>query len=238
MRSDAEARAASVRADRAAIESARAAIEADLAMIDTARIQLGYTTIRSPLDGRTGNLNVQAGNVVKANDVDLVTILQIDPIYATFAVPESELASIKTRMARGRLPVAATPQAAPDAQFAGVLTFVDNAVDRTTGTIKLKATFPNGGRKLWPGQFVQVVLRLDTRTGAVVVPSQAVQNGQSGPYVFVVKDDRSVESRSVAPGIRAGGEIVIDRGLAAGETVVTEGHLRLAPGMRVQIRGK
>jgi multidrug efflux system membrane fusion protein len=234
--SDAAARAATVNADRAAIESARAAIESDTALVENARIQFGYTTLRSPIDGRTGNLNVKAGNVVKANDVDMVTINQISPIYATFAVPESELAAIKTRAAAGRLSVAATPQDNPNAHETGVLTFIDNMVDRATGTIKLKGTFQNARRALWPGQFVQVVLRLATRANAVVVPSQALQNGQNGPYVFVVKSDRTVESRSVQPGIRAAGEVVIDSGLAPGETVVTEGHLRLAPGMRVEVR--
>jgi len=235
-RTDADAKAASVRADHAAIESAQAAIAADAAMVENASIQLGYTTIRSPIDGRTGNLNVKAGNVVKANDVDLVTIHQITPIYVTFAVPESELAAVKSRMAQGRLAVAATPQDDPGFHDSGVLTFIDNAVDRTTGTIKLKATFQNTGRKLWPGQFCRVVLRLATQTGAVVVPSEAVQTGQNGEYVFVVRSDRTVESRPVRPGIRAGAATVIDQGLAPGETVVTEGHLRLAPGVRVQFK--
>jgi multidrug efflux system membrane fusion protein len=233
-RSDAEARSATVRADRAAIESAQAALQADEAIIENARVELSYTTIRSPIDGRTGNLNVKQGNVVKANDVDLVTINQINPIYATFAVPEISLAAIKEHMALGHLAVTAVPQDSPTTAETGVLSFIDNAVDRTTGTIKLKATFPNTARRLWPGQFVQVSLKLAMRPNALLVPSQALQSGQNGQYVFVVKPDRTVESRPVTAGVRSGPDVVIENGLSLGETVVTEGQLRLAPGVKVQ----
>lgn len=233
-RSDAEARSAIVGADQAAIESAKASIQADMAVIENARVQLGYTAIRSPIDGRTGNLNIKQGNVVKANDVDLVTITQVNPIYVTFSVPERDLALVKTYMIKGRLPVTAIPQDDPGTPQSGTLSFIDNAVDRATGTIKLKGTFANTERRLWPGQFVQVVLRLAMRRAALVVPGHAVQTGQNGQYVFVVKADRSVESRPITAGPRAGQEIVIVSGLTAGEMVVTEGQLRLAPGMRVQ----
>ena len=168
--------------------------------------------------------------------MELVVINQVSPIYVTFAVPESELASVKRYMAERKLEVAAVPQDDSTAHETGVLTFVDNAVDRTTGTIKLKGTFQNAARKLWPGQFAQVTLRLATRPDALVVPSEAIQTGQQGQYVFVVKPDMTVESRPVEPGIRTEREVVVDRGLQAGETVVTDGQLRLAPGVRVQVK--
>lgn len=235
-RAEADARAAAVRADHAAIESAKAAVQADLAALETARIQLGYTTIASPIDGRTGNLAVQQGNLIKANDVELVTIHQVSPIYVAFAVPEARLADVKRHMARRRLEVTAVPQEAGGRPETGFLSFVDNAVDRATGTIRLKATFANAARALWPGQFVQVTLRLATLENAVVIPSEALQTGQQGQYVFVVKPDGTVESRPVEPGIRLEGEVVVERGLQAGETVVTDGQLRLAPGVRVQLK--
>ena len=236
MRSNAEALAAGVKADEAAVRSARAAIVATKATVDNARVQLGYATMRSPIDGRTGNIMVKQGNIVAANTMDLTTSNQVEPIYVTFSVPESQLPDIKRYMAAGKLPVLATPQADATAQERGVLTFVDNAVDATTGTIKLKGTFPNTDHKLWPGVFVRVTLRLTTQPNAVVVPNQAVQTGQEGPFVFVVKADRSVESRPVTIGARVDQDIVIANGIESGETVVTEGQLRLAPGIKVQIR--
>ncbi len=235
-RAEADARSAAVRADHAAIESAKAAIEADLAALENARVQLGYTTIASPIDGRTGNLNAKQGNLIKANDIELVTINQVSPIYVTFAVPEAQLGGIKRYMAQRKLEVTAVPQEESAARETGLLTFVDNAVDRTTGTIRLKGTFANAGRGLWPGQFVEVTLRLATQNDALVVPSEAIQTGQQGQYVFVVKADMTVESRVVQPGIRTEREVVVDRGLEAGETVVTEGQLRLAPGVHVQFK--
>lgn len=236
MRSNADALAAGVKADEAAVRSARATIVATKATVDNARLQLGYTTMRSPLDGRTGNIMVKQGNIVAANTVDLTTINQVEPIYVTFSVPEAQLTDIKRYMAGGKLRVSATPQADATAQEQGVLTFVDNAVDPTTGTIKLKGTFPNTGHKLWPGVFVRVTLRLTTQPNAVVVPNQAVQTGQEGPFVFVVKADRSVESRPVTTGARVDQDIVIANGLQPGETVVTEGQIRLGPGIKVQVR--
>jgi multidrug efflux system membrane fusion protein len=179
---------------------------------------------------------VKLGNVVNANSMDMMTINQVQPIYVTFAVPESQLPSIKQYMAGGKLPVIASPQDDTASKETGVLTFVDNGVDPTTGTIKLKGTFANVDRKLWPGQFVRVVLRLTTRQGALVVPNEAVQTGQEGQYVFVVKPDRTVESRVVITGARINQELVVEKGLQAGETVVTEGQLRLAPGSRIQVR--
>ncbi len=236
MRSNADALAAGLKADEAAVRSARAAIVATKAMVENARVQLGYTTMRSPIDGRTGNIMVKQGNIVAANTMDLTIINQVEPIYVTFSVPESQLPDIKRYMAAGKLPVMATPQADATAEERGVLTFVDNAVDATTGTIKLKGTFANADHKLWPGVFVRVTLRLATQANAVVVPNQAVQTGQEGPFVFVVKADSSVESRPVTIGSRVDQDIVIASGIEAGETVVTEGQLRLAPGIKVQVR--
>jgi multidrug efflux system membrane fusion protein len=200
-------------------------------------VQLEYTDIKSPIDGRTGNVTVKQGNVVTANNMELCTITQVEPIYVTFAVPESQLSAIKKYMAEGKLPVRARPQDDVSAtEETGTLTFVDNTVDVTTGTIKLKGTFPNGDHKLWPGQFVRVILRLTTQRNAVTVPTEAVLTGQTGPYVYVLKQDRTVDSRTVVTGARVGPDMVIESGLQAGETVVTEGQLRLAPGSKVTIR--
>ena len=223
-------------ADRAAVRSAEATAGAGRAGVSNARVQLSYTTISSPIDGRTGNLALNEGNLVTANTTDLVTINQVKPIYITFSAPEANLLSIKRYMAQGKLPVEASPQESSGAKDTGYLSFVDNTVDTTTGTIKLKGTFTNEANLLWPGQFVRVALRLTTHTNALVVPNQAVQAGQEGVYVYVVKPDRSVESRPVVTGSRVDQDIVIQSGLQADETVVTEGHLRLAPGMRVQPR--
>ena len=226
---------ASVRAAEAQMENARAAIKAGEALVEAARLQLGYTTIRAPMEGRTGNLLVQAGNVVKNNeDNPLVVIAQVHPIYVSFAVPEYHLATIKKYRAEGTLKVEAVP-GDTKRPVTGVVTFVNNAVDATTGTIQLKATFQNSDSALWPGQFVDVGLTL-TAENAIVVPTQAVQAGQHGPYVFVVKPDSTVESRSVKPGRRLAREVVVDQGLKAGERVVTDGQLRLMPGARVEVK--
>ena len=233
--SNADALAQSVMADRAAIESARAQAVADQANIANAEVQLGYTSIKSPIDGRTGNLTIKQGNVVPPNTTELVTINQIEPIYATFAVPESKLNDVKKYMAGGKVQVLAKLQDAAGSE-SGSLTFIDNNVDMTTGTIKLKGTFDNRDRKLWPGQFVNVILRLAIQPNAIVVPNQAVQTGQDGAFVYVVKEDRSVEARPVVAGVRVDQDLVIDKGLEVGETIVVEGQLRLAPGIKVQMR--
>jgi membrane fusion protein, multidrug efflux system len=232
-----EALEASLRADAAAIESAQEAISADRAAIENAKIQLGYCSIRSPIDGRTGSLMVHEGNIVKSNDTSLVVIHQIHPIYVNFSLPEQNLPEIKKYMSASRLKLqAAMPDNKENAAH-GEVTFVDNAVDTSTGTIRLKGTFENKDRRLWPGQFVNVLLRLTTRPNAVVVPSQALQTGQAGPYVFVVRADSTAESRPVVPGLTLEGETVIERGLQPGERVVTDGQLRLVPGARVETKG-
>ncbi|HYL74571.1 MAG TPA: efflux RND transporter periplasmic adaptor subunit [Bryobacteraceae bacterium] len=235
-RAAADALAQTILADKAAIESARAQIVASKAAIETTKVQLSYTTIRSPIDGRTGNLTVKQGNVVAPNVMELVTIAEVQPIYVTFSVPESQLADIKRYMAQGKLPVIATAQDDATQRETGSLTFIDNTVDASTGTIKLKGTFQNADRKLWPGEFLRVTLQLTTQKNAVVVPNQAVQTGQDGPFVYVVSAEKKAEMRPVVTGTRVDQELVINRGLEPGETIVTEGQLRLAPGSSVQIR--
>ena len=236
MRSSADALSQTVLADKAAIESAQAQVVSSTSSVSNANVQLGYTTIRSPIDGRTGNIAVKQGNVIAANTTDLMTITEVQPIYVTFSVPEAQLSDIKRYMAQGQLHVNAIPQEDAASQETGVLTFIDNTVDATTGTIKLKGTFQNEDNKLWPGQFVRVSLRLTTRPNAIVVPNQAVQTGQDGQFVYVVKEDKTVEMRPVVTGTRIDQELVIDRGLQPGETVVTEGQLRLTPNSKVQIQ--
>ena len=226
---------AAAQAAAAGVENARAVIQADEAMVETANLNVGYTTIRAPMNGRTGNLMLQAGNVVKANeDNPMVVIAQVHPIYVSFAVPQQHLTAIKQYSAAGPVKVRATaPGAAKPA--VGRLTFVNNTVDPTTGTIQLKATFDNAENVLWPGQYVDVVLTLTTQP-AVVVPSQAVQPGQQGPYVFVVTPDLTVQPRLLELGRRLATETIITKGLAPGERVVTDGQLRLVPGSRVEIK--
>ncbi len=226
---------ASALASEAMVDNARAVIQADEAMVETARLQLAYTTIRAPMDGRTGNLLVQGGNVVKATeDNPLVVIAQVRPIYVSFAVPEQHLTAIKKYRAEGALKVEAMLDGGQRA-VVGAVTFMNNTVDASTGTIQLKATFQNGDNALWPGQFVDVALTL-TSQQAVLVPTQAVQAGQRGSFVFVVKPDSTVESRPVKVGRRLARELVIEQGVAAGEQVVTDGQLRLVPGAKVEVK--
>jgi multidrug efflux system membrane fusion protein len=208
-------------------------VEADRAAVETAKVNLTYTTIYSPLDGRTGNLMVHQGNVVKANDIPLLTINQVQPIYATFSVPEMYLPEIKRYQAKRKLPVMVrVPNEPKPAE--GALTFIDNTVDPATGTIKLKATFVNADRRLWPGQYADVSLTLSTDKNAVVVPSAAVQTGQNGQYLFVVKDN-TAELRNVTVSRVVGNESVISSGVQAGDQVVTDGQVRLTPGRKVAL---
>jgi membrane fusion protein, multidrug efflux system len=213
-----------------------AAVQADKAAVESAKVRLSYCSISSPIDGRTGALLVHVGNVVKADDAAIVVINQVRPLYVTFSVPEQYMAEVKRFMASGKLMVEAYPPSDSARPARGVLTFVDNAVDSTTGTIKLKGTFANSDLRLWPGEFLNVVLRLSARPNATVVPSQAVQTGQSGEYVFVVTPDKTAEMRPVKTGQTIGGDTVIESGLQPGETVVTDGQLRLAPKMKVEVK--
>lgn len=238
----AEALNQTIAADKAAIQSAQAQIAADKAAaataeaaVDNAKLQLGYTSILSPINGRTGNLAVKQGNLVTANSSELTTIQQVKPIYVTFAVPESQLGEIRRHMAEGKLQVTAQSQDDAARLQTGVVTFIDNSVDASTGTIKIKGTFPNEGNPMWPGEFVRVTLRLAMLNDAIVVPNEAVQTGQDGQFVYVVKADRSVSLRPVTTGPRVDEDLVIEKGLSPGETVVTEGQLRIAPNSKVQI---
>jgi multidrug efflux system membrane fusion protein len=236
MRTTASAADESTHADQAALESARAAITADKAAVEKARLDLEYCEIRSPIDGRTGSLPVKQGTLVKSNaDTALVTINQLFPAYVTFSVPEDQLAAIRNSTAKGPLAVEAYVPNDPAEPARGQLSFIDNTVDTATGSIKLKATFPNKERKLWPGQFVNVVLTTGTESNATVVPSEAIQTGQQGQYAFVVKADRTVENRVVTTGRTIGRETIVTKGIAPGETVVTDGQLRLIPGFKVEI---
>jgi multidrug efflux system membrane fusion protein len=222
---------------RANADALKAAVDADQAAIETARLQLSYTKIYSPIEGRTGNLLVHEGNLVKENDVPLVVINQIEPIYGVFSVPGQYLADITRYQARHALRVSASPKDSNQPGVDGVLTFIDNNVDTTTGTIQLKATFPNINNALWPGEFVDVAVTLTTQPNAIAVPSQAIQTGQDGQFVFVVKPDQTVESRPVVVDRTQGAFAIVSRGLQPGETVVTDGQLRLVPGSRITVAG-
>jgi multidrug efflux system membrane fusion protein len=225
---------------KSAADAAEAQVKADAAAIENLKLQLSYCTIRSPISGRTGSVLIQRGNLVKANDENksLVTIHQIQPIYVTFAVPEKHLAEINRAMKEGRpeVQVYTDGNANGSEPLTGALTFVNNTVDVSTGTIRLKASFPNKDRRLWPGQVVNLVLTLGVQPKAVVAPSQAIQSGQSGTYAFVVKTDSTAEMRPVVVARSTNGEAVIEKGLAPGETVVTDGQLALIPGAKVSVK--
>ena len=221
---------------RSSADSLAAAVLADQAAVETAKLQLSYCTIRSPINGVVGGLLINVGNLIKASDVPLITINQTRPIYVTFAVPQQHLRDIKKYMAADKLAVEAAPPTDPDHISHGVLDFVDNAVDTSTGTIRLKGLFPNDDGLLWPGEFVRVLLTLTTERDAVVVPSEAVMTGQSGQFIFMVKDDLTVQSRPVKVGRNLDGLTAIDEGIAAGEKVVTDGQLRLVQGAKIELK--
>ena len=218
-----------------------ATVRASEAAVENARVNLAYMTIRAPIAGRTGAVSLKRGNVVKAMDtaptvVPLVTITQLRPIYVSFTVPERHLADLRAAMAAGPVPVAVTIRGQENAPITGTLTFIDNQVDATTGTILLKARFVNDDERLWPGQFVNVTLTLGIQANAVVVPNAAIQVGPNGPYVFVIRQDSTVELRLVKPDRMVGDKTVVAQGLAAGERVVTDGQLRLGNGTRVTVQ--
>lgn len=219
---------------RARADSLRALVKSDEAAEEAARLRLDYGSIRSPIDGRVGQLLAHAGNVLKENETPLAVIHQVRPIYVRFSVPERELPQIRRSMASGT-PVVEV-ETADSAPLRGGLHFVDSSVDPTTATVLLKGLFPNEDEKLWPGQFVNVALTLSVRPKAVIAPRRAVLTGQRGLYAFVVRPDGTVESRPVIAGNAMGEETVVEEGLHPGEQVVVDGQLRLAPGMRVEIR--
>jgi len=252
---------------RAGAAALAATVEADKAALETARVNLQYTDIRAPIAGRTGALGAHAGDLVRSSDqAPLIVINQLSPVYVAFSVPGRYLSDIRRYQALkplsltafvpsgnpSRARTAAVPgsssrgvagapappgSAATAASSRGVVTFIDNAVDPTTGTIRLRGTFPNGDHQLWPGAFVQVALDLTTTNAAIVVPATAVQASQDGQYIYVVKPDRSVEMRPVRVDRQQGAETVVAEGVTAGEEVVTDGQLRLTPGARVATRG-
>lgn len=221
---------------RTRAESAAADVAADRAAVDSAREQLGYCSIRSPIGGRLGVLAVHQGNVVKANETVLVTINRLTPVNVTFTVPEKNLAAIRLQMATGTVAVEVqTPGS--DIREKGTLSFIDNTVDPATGTIRLKASFANAKKQLWPGQFVDVTLILATVKNAVVVPTQAVQTGQKGQFVFVVKGDGTAQLAPVTTGPAFQGKTMIEQGLGPNELVVVDGQMRVVPGSRVEVSG-
>jgi multidrug efflux system membrane fusion protein len=233
VRTTAEVAVQSVRADEAGLESIRASLESGRAAIEQAKLNLGYTQIRAPISGRTGSFLLHPGNIVQANsEQPLVVINQIAPIYVTFGVPERYLAEISSRHnSNQKLAIEARPEGVAD-PVRGVLSVIDNTVDSTTGTIRLKGSFENRNRQLWPGQFVNVVLTLQTRR-AVVIPSEAVQAGQQGTFVYLVKPDQTVEPRPVVIGQTVEGKAIVESGVMAAETVVTDGQSRLYPGAKI-----
>src|SRR6266568_1124756 len=222
---------------QAAAAQDQAAVRTDEAALEYARLQLNYCSVYSPVDGRTGSLLVHPGNLVKANDLPvLVVINQVTPVYVAYAIPERYLAEVRKYMAKGSLGVGAVILDDPQHPEAGTLTFVDNTVDRATGTIQLKATFPNRNRRLWPGQFVNTIVRLAEQTNAIVVPSQAVETGQKGTFVYVLKADQTAEIRPVSVERNAGADAVVSSGLQPGETVVTDGQIMIFPGAHLQVK--
>ena len=214
-----------------------ATVGADRAAVENATIQLQYATIVAPISGRTGELMVHPGNLVRANDqTPLVVINQVTPVQVSFGVPERQLGVLKKHMAQGSLRVEARPPGDTEAPVVGRIAFVDNAVDASTGMIQIKGTFPNADHRLWPGQFVNVVTLLATDPNAIVVPSVAIQVGQQGSYVFIAKPDHTVDLRPVVVARTNGAESVVENGIQEGETVVTDGQLRLVPGSRITER--
>ena len=235
--SAAQAAEATVRADQSSVVTLQAAVKAEQANVDNAKVQLGYTSIRAPLNGKTGNLAITAGNLIPANNpTPMVTITQSAPIYVTFSVPEQELPRIRQSSASSGFKTEVVIPGDEAHPAEGKLSLLDNTVDTSTGTIRLKATFDNSDQRLFPGQFVNVVLTLGIQQDATVVPAQAVQIGQDNSFVYVVKPDMTAEVRTVKTGATIDNNTVIEQGLQAGEQVVTDGQLRLVPGAKVQPR--
>lgn len=227
---------AQVDADKAAYRSAKDALAVDRAQIHDAKVQLSYCYVRAPIDGQTGQLLIQIGNVVKANDTPyLVSIAQVSPIYVLFSAPQDQLASIKQYMAQKSLKLLVSPSGDTRPPVEGSISFIDNSVDQTTGTIQMKGVFPNLDRRLWPGEFVNTTLILAVQKNAIVIPSQAIQSGQQGSYVYVVGGDGLARMRQVIVDRAVGDETVISKGLRPGETVVVDGQIQIIPGGQVNI---
>jgi multidrug efflux system membrane fusion protein len=238
VRTTAAAMMQSVAADRAALDSAQTAVNADRVAIERARLDLSYCLIKSAIDGRAGPILVKQGNLVKANaDTPMVTINQVRPIYVGFAVPEDQLNAIRAQMSDRSLDVQVSVPGAAAPSERGRLVFVDNTIDTSTGTIRLKARFKNIDGRLWPGQFVDVTLVLASQAGLTVVPSEAVQNGPNGQFIYVMHADQTVEMRPVTVGRTIDEVVVVEKGVAPSDLVVTDGHLLLTPGATVHFVG-
>jgi len=228
--------ASQVESFTSAADASDAVVNADEAAIKTAELNLEYCTIYSPLDGRTGALMLKPGSLVKVADVPIVVINQVNPIFVNFGIPQQFWPDIKKYMAQGTLRVKATVPKDSGSVEEGTVSFVDNAVDPTTGNIHLRAVFTNSQNRLWPGIYVNIVLTLSQQAGATVVPAQAVMEGNAGSFVYVVRPDKRVEPRTIVPVRTVAGETVIEKGLRAGETIVTDGQARLEPNARVEIK--
>jgi membrane fusion protein, multidrug efflux system len=212
-------------------------VKADEAALQSARVQLSYAVIAAPIDGRLGTIAQKTGNSIKGNDTNpLVTINQLRPIYVAFSVPQAELGGLQDATAAGKLRAMATRPGSEGAPEEGEVAYIENAVDPASNTIGVRAAFPNAQNRLWPGQFVDVTVTIRTDPQALVVPAEAVQVGQQGQYVFVIKDDATIDMRPVTVDRTIGGEAVIAKGVAAGEKVVTQGQLRLEPGTKVEVK--
>jgi multidrug efflux system membrane fusion protein len=213
-----------------------ATTQADSAAVENARVNLGYTTIRAPIAGRTGSLLVRRGNLVKPNGGPLVVINKLQPILVRFPVNDREFLALRRRVSAGPVPVRVMTADSTTVAEPGVLSFLDNAVDSLTGTVAAKARFTNASRALWPGEYVRVAVQLDVHSGAIAVPTPAVLNGQEGTYVYVVDGDKNAHVRTVSVGQAVGGLTVIERGVAVGEQVVVDGQSRLVPGAKVDAK--
>lgn len=224
---------ATLKSDNASLLSAKAQLEASKATLQNAEVQLGYTAITSPIDGVAGNVQILTGNLVRQDMDTLVTINQINPIYVSLTVPEQQFADLRNYAASGNIHARAMQSQGGEIADGGRLVFANNVVDAATGTVLLKVEFDNQNQRLWPGQFVNVVLTLTTTPHALVVPSQAVQTGQQGQFIWVVKPDKKVVMQPVATGQTVGGDTVITQGLSEGDSVVTDGQMLLTPGATV-----
>ena len=221
------------------LASATAAVQASEAALDSARLDLEFCTLTAPFTGVTGQILADAGNLIKANsDTPLVTLNQVSPIAVAFDVPDKELADVRAALAERPVQVIASISGTSSPPLTGALIFIDNTVNPSTGNIVLKAEFPNARGELWPGQLVSVSMLLSTRKDAVLVPSQAVQTGQDGSFAYVIREDLTVEFRRITPGFKVNGETVIDKGIENGERVVTDGHLQLVDGRKVDDRSQ
>jgi multidrug efflux system membrane fusion protein len=229
--------AAAIDEARTNVTALQAAVRADRASLENLAVQRSYTRILAPIAGRLGTIEYKAGSIVKASDAQpLVTINQLRPIYVAFSVPQTYLGRIQAALAEGAVMATATMPETDAAPQQGRVAYLENAVDASTGTISVRAEFPNARERLWPGAYVNVAVTLRTDPHALVVPAPAVQQGQNGTFVFVIKDDSTVEARNVTVDRILGEEAVVSGGLGAGERVVVDGQLRLVKGARVEVK--